>query len=255
MNRETFLDLIPAYALGALDADEREAFEAMLANDAEAQKLLAEYQGFTDLLVLTTPAQPAPAHLKDDLRKRLAAQRPTSAPVPEITALPKPPQPVIARRSNRTVAGLLALAAMLVVVFGAAWFLTRNQQKPSAQELYDSLASQPGAFSMTVVPDPSQQQITGDMVAGPDGKQAVIKVSNLPALSSDQTFQLWFIDDQSSVHASELFNGDNNEQATYIVLPLNAPIQDYQAVAVSIEPEGGSEQPTTTPIFAVPVTT
>src|SRR5690349_9153281 len=126
MNRETFLDLIPAYALGALDADEREAFETMLANDAEAQKLLAEYQGFTDLLVLTTPAQPAPAHLKDDLRKRLTEQRKTSKPVPEIITLPKSPQPVPVRRSNRTMAGLLALAAMLAVVFGVAWFLTRS---------------------------------------------------------------------------------------------------------------------------------
>jgi anti-sigma-K factor RskA len=251
MNRETFLDLIPAYALGALDTDEREAFEALLDNDAEAQKLLAEYQALSDSLVLITSARTAPAHLKNDLRKRLAAQR--KIETPQIKVLP-PYESKPANR-NRTLGGLLALAAMLVVVVGVAWFLTRNQQTQSPQELYASLSAQEGAIRVAVVPDPAQEQITGTLVAGADGKQAVIMVNNLPALSSDQTFQLWFIDNQSGVQSSDLFTAAENE-ATYIVVPLESPIADYQAFAVSIEPAGGSpfeDKPTTTPIFAVPV--
>jgi anti-sigma factor RsiW len=76
MNRETFRNLIPAYVLGALDEVEREAFETQLANDPEAQWLLAEYQVLTDMLVLMTPVQPTPTHLNTDLRRRLAALRP-----------------------------------------------------------------------------------------------------------------------------------------------------------------------------------
>jgi anti-sigma-K factor RskA len=251
MNRETFLDLIPAYALGALDADEREAFEALLANDAEAQKLLAEYQALSDTLVLVTPAQPAPSHLQNDLRKRLAAQRKTEQP--QITAL-TPPE-VKAPRRNRTAAGLVALAAMLVAVVAVAWFLTRDQTL-SPQELYARLSAQEGAISVAVVPDAAQEQISGTLIAAPDGSEAVIMVNNLPALSPDQTFQLWLISDQSSIQSGGLFQAAQTEAATYIVLPLESPLQDYSAFAVSIEPEGGSpfeDQPTTTPIFAVPV--
>lgn len=254
MNRENFLDLIPAYALGALDASEREAFEAFLTNDTEAQKLLAEYQALTDSLILLTPAQPAPARLKDDLRKRLAAQRQFEPP--KMTVLPRPEikQP----RSSRTLAGLLALAAMLVVILGAVWLLTHDQQNMSPEALYEMLSSQQGAISVAVVPDAAQGQITGTLVAAPDGKQAVIRVSNLPALTADQTFQLWLINDQSSIQSGGLFHADQADKATYIVLPLKIPLQDYQAFAVSIEPAGGSpfeDKPTTTPIFAVPVNT
>jgi len=75
MDRNDLLDLIPAYALGALDAEERAAVETLLATDAEAQQLLAEYQGVAETLMLTAPARPAPAHLQADLKARLAAQR------------------------------------------------------------------------------------------------------------------------------------------------------------------------------------
>lgn len=252
MNRETFLELIPAYALGALDPDEQEAFEALLAHDAEAQKLVAEYQALTDSLVLITPAQPAPSHLKDDLRKRLAAQRKSEPP--QIQPLP----PSESKLSSRTLARLMALAAMLIVVFGAVWFLTRGQYPPSAPELYASLSNQEGAIRVAVVPDPTQEQITGMLVAAPDGRQAVIRVNNLPVLAPDQTFQLWLINSQKRIQSGGLFQAAQAEDATYIILPLESPLQDYQAFAVSIEPAGGSpfeDQPTTPPIFAVPVNT
>ncbi len=261
MNRETFLDLIPAYALGALDTEEREAFETLLANDAEAQKMLAEYQALTDSLILITPAQTAPSHLKDDLRKRLAAQRKTETPPAPIKTIPMSesslPEPKPVRR-NRALGGLLALAAMLVVVFGVAWFLSRNQQALSPQELYASLSAQEGAVSVALVPDPAQEQISGTLIAAPDGSQAVIQVSNLPVLPADQTFQLWLINNQSSIQSGGLFQATQAEETTYIVVPLETSLQNYQAFAVSIEPAGGSpfdDQPTTTPIFAVPVNT
>ena len=48
MDRETLLDLIPAYALGALDSEERAEFEAWLSTDSDGRRLLAEYQAVFD---------------------------------------------------------------------------------------------------------------------------------------------------------------------------------------------------------------
>src|SRR5262245_35245263 len=96
MDRNTLLDLIPAYALGALDADERAEVDAFLATDDEARTLLAEYQAFTDSLVFSVPARPAPAHLNADLRQRLATSRPqptATVPKSESELVPPPVSP------------------------------------------------------------------------------------------------------------------------------------------------------------------
>ena len=71
--REELLNLIPAYAIGALDEQERIDFEAWLQTDPEAQAILADYQIVADHLVALAPLRPAPAHLQADLRQRLTA--------------------------------------------------------------------------------------------------------------------------------------------------------------------------------------
>jgi anti-sigma factor RsiW len=75
MNRDDLIDLIPAYALGALDADEKAEFETWLAGDLQAQALLAEYRQVADRLVIAAPLRAAPPHLQADLRRRLATTR------------------------------------------------------------------------------------------------------------------------------------------------------------------------------------
>lgn len=252
MDRQTFLDLIPAYALGALDAAERSAFEAQLANDAEARQMLAEYQAITDLLVLTTPAQPAPAHLKQDLQRRLAARRaatPASqapvSPTPEMRALPR----------SRPVLRLLALAAMLAAILGIVWYLTQRPAPGlSGRDRYDVLAAQEGALRVALAPADDLPQVSGDLVAAPDGREAVIRVSGLPALTTDQTFQLWRVDANSQVSSGGLFRADADPEATYIVISLDSPFRDYRAFGVSIEPAGGSpfaDRPTGPRVFAI----
>ena len=75
MDKQALLDLIPAYAIDALDPDERALVEAQLQTDPEARRLLDDYRTVGDALVLAVPAIPAPAHLGDNLRRRMAASR------------------------------------------------------------------------------------------------------------------------------------------------------------------------------------
>ena len=63
-------DMAAAYAIGALDADEIKAFEALMAQSAEARRAVDEYREVGALLAHgAPPAQPSP-----DLRKRLMAR-------------------------------------------------------------------------------------------------------------------------------------------------------------------------------------
>ncbi len=244
MDRETVLELIPAYALGALDADERAAVEALLATDADARKLLAEYQTITDHLSLMTPARRAPAHLQGDLRSRLAAQRstqrtapavPVSAPPPPVTAITRPP------RVQRLWLPLTAAAAIVLVA--AALLFLRGGQAPAnpGEQLFTQIVAQADARQIPITAS-ENQVATGEMVLTADGTQAVIRVAQLPTITTEQTFQLWLID-ANGARSGGLLQFANAQGTNYIVLPLEKPVQEYAGFGVSIEPAGGSPNP------------
>lgn len=234
MDRSELFDLIPAYALGALDPEERAAVEALLAVDAEAKHELALYQDITATLPLAAPARRAPDHLGEDLRRRLAAERPAA-----VTVLPS-------RRSNLWVS-LLAAAAVLVVVIAATLLL--NRPDPGAQ-LYTQIVAQAGFQQMTIE---GSAVANGDMVVSPDGQQAVIRLTRLPQLQDNQTFQLWLIDGEGT-HSGGLFDFSDPQATYYMVIPLARHALEYDAFGVSVEPEGGSPlvtAPSSDPIFAL----
>jgi anti-sigma-K factor RskA len=231
MDRNTLLDLIPAYALGALDADERAEVEALLAADAEAQHLLADYQAVTEAMVLATPARRAPAHLGGDLKQRLAAARP--APPKPVSSAPIEVLPH-GRRSPLLIP-LVAVAAIMIVLLGLLLIL-RNQQDPS--QVYAQIAALPDALHYPITPV-FQPTTSGEMVVSPDGKLAVVRVEDLPDINPDQTFQLWLID-ANGARSGGLLKFASPQGPNYISLPLDKPVQEYKSFGVSIEPEGGS---------------
>lgn len=245
MDRETLLDLIPGYALGALDADEQREVEALLAQDAEARALLAEYEEMTDMLVLAVPAQAAPAHLSDDLRRRLRGDSAPASSRPLPAA--KPVTPLLPR--------LLALAAMLAVVIGLAALLASLQPAtPEGAQLYTQLAGQENAMRVALVPNEEQPQLEGELVAVPGSTQVVIEVRNLAVLPEDQIYQLWIVGPEG-ITSGGLFNAAE-DAPTYVVVPITLPVENYAAFGVSLEPAGGSpfpDRPTGSGVFRVPL--
>ena len=237
MDRSELLDLIPAYALEALEPDEKLQVEALLKTDSEAQQLLSEYQDIATNLILATPAKRAPVHLQDDLRKRLAAARPATI-MPSVPARPT-------RRRVSIWMPLLAAAAILAIVFGVIAYLNRNP----AETLYNQIKAIPG-YKIMSIPGADGTTPIGEMVASPDGSQAVIRMTRLPTLQSDRTFQLWLIDD-SGAHSGGLFPFTQPDSTYYVVIPLAKNVLDYKAFGVSVEPSGGSPTPSTTPIVVI----
>ncbi|MBZ0278691.1 MAG: anti-sigma factor [Anaerolineae bacterium] len=235
MERETLLDLIPAYALDALDTDERAAVESLLATDAEAQALLADYQEMTDLLVLAAPARVAPAHLTGDLRRRLAAERP-SAPALTIIAATHP------RSRPRWLITGLAAAAVLVIGLLAVLLRPAPADAP-AQTLFTQLSTQADMRRIALTPGIVTDTVTGEMIASADGTLAVIRVERLPQIATDQTFQLWMVD-ANGPHSGGIVQFTSLEQDNYIALPLNGrSIDEFVSFGMSIEPQGGSPNP------------
>ena len=260
MQHDDLFELIPAYALGALDPDEQSRFEAWLRDHPDAQILLDEYRQMADHLVVMAPVQPAPQRLQADLRARLAADRAAASP-----AAPAPPRASLSangrvlwlNRRWRQVATLAAAAILLIIVGVLALRPESSPPQENPAQAYARIASEDNAGWFDVVPGDVTDTVTGDLVVTPDGSEAVIRVAQLPSIDQDQTFQLWLVDDSGSRVSGGLFR-PGTDDATYIRVPLDRPLADYQAFGVSLEPDGGSplkDAPTGPRVFSVPLNT
>jgi len=253
--REELLNLIPAYTLGALDDDERIEFEAWLHNDQNAQSLLADYQAVADHLVALVPLRDAPHHLQADLRQRMAADSSRAG-----FAESAPASRAIRKSSARRFWWVLAAAAVLVIAIVGV-VLTQMESdtpdsEPNAEQLYTQLAAQPDAGLYEIVPGEVDDAVSGNLLVSPDGTLAVLRIADLPAITSDQTFQMWLIDEAGTRSSGGLFHTDPAQEALYIAVPLARSITAYQGVGVSLEPAGGSpyaDRPTGPRVLSVPL--
>ena len=85
-------------------------------------------------------------------------------------------------------------------------------------------------------------------------KSGVLMIArNLPKLEPGRIFQMWVIPKGANPRPAGLFQADDAGNAVHL---LSGPMDlaSIGAVAISIEPEAGSLQPTTTPIVVAPVT-
>jgi anti-sigma-K factor RskA len=260
VNGSDLSDLIPAYTLGALDPEERAEFEAWLQHHPEVQATLADYQALADWLVTAVPGRRAPDHLQADLRQRLATGgSPVAGPHQLATAEHAPVElPAQTKRGRTRIRFWLAAAAVFaLVVLGVVvvWQVTRpGSKQTNLAKLYAKIQAEQGAAQYEIVPGEGQETVGGNLVVSSRGDQAVICVWKLPVLEPDQTFQLWLLDAGGTLRSGGLFRASESSNATYIVVPLDKPISDFQRFGVSIEPVGGSplvNQPSGPVVFRV----
>jgi anti-sigma-K factor RskA len=88
----------------------------------------------------------------------------------------------------------------------------------------------------------------GLLALKPETETAVFFTTDLEPLTVDETYQLWILRDEAALSAG-IFNV--NEQGIGVLEVSEATINlvdlfdtSFDAVGVSIEPAGGSEQPT-----------
>jgi hypothetical protein len=84
-------------------------------------------------------------------------------------------------------------------------------------------------------------QAYATLTVAANAESATFVAENLPRLSAEQVYQLWIIRGDQPLSAG-IFEVDENGRAIFEVDPTLAAA--YDAIGVSIEPAGGSEQPT-----------
>jgi len=83
----------------------------------------------------------------------------------------------------------------------------------------------------------------------PARRRAVVFFQNLPVNAKDKSYQLWIIRaDQPKPQSAGVFDVTNNGNATIVI--ENLPVEtEMKALAVTLEPKGGVEQPTNSNFF------
>ena len=266
-------DLIPAYALGAADAEERALVEANLARCPEAQAALAEYQALTENFLFSIPPATPPAHLAAKIAAALDAP---SVPEPQITARPGSSGWLAQLTSWLTPQGwnaspVAALVLVAIVVFGGVYsifqFSRLNSQQMALLERIDAqaaLIAQQGeilqdqtsvlvmlsagnAYRAQLPPaEGSDPEVTAAALYDPQGNQVFIYASNFPILDVNQTYQIWLIQGETRVSGGT-FNVDHYGRGIH-VLWNREMIGTFDAIGITAEPAGGSDSPTSPPV-------
>ena len=243
MDNTTVLDLIPAYALGALEESDRAQVEALLTHSETARHILLEYEQMLGGLALTVPAQRAPDGSTVAFMARLQQ-------VEQREAQHKPIPLDQARRWRAL--WVLAAAALVIVLAGIGlWRLSIGSQSDTLAKI-NAIKTDPAVHMVALKPtDPNVSSALNVVLYGtPNGTEAVIDRQELPALPAGEQYELWMIPAGQSPVGLPTFDPapSNQPDQTALLVRLPGPMGSYQVVALTVEPRGGSPQPTTKPI-------
>ena len=248
-----------AYALGALDVPERDAFEAHLATGcAQCAKSVAEARWLVSQLAYTAPAASPSDMLKGHLMQTVRSEAKSSS-----HAVPSPRVPYW------LAAGI---AALLLITFYTSWqahqareemrasnerMLARMEEERSAVQQKitameermavmrreNAILSDPAATKITLMPQKIQAPQLVAMWQHENG--IVVTGQKVPMPTAHHVLQLWLIpkDPGAKPMPSMALRPDENGRLVMVVAHPPDP-SGIKALAITEEPEGGSPQPT-----------
>ncbi len=91
---------------------------------------------------------------------------------------------------------------------------------------------------------------SGGVTIAPSCAGVLVDVSGLPQLQDDRTYQLWMLTDATNPRSLSLLPAVADGGQQVVVAPTQP---GDTAIGVTNEPAAGSEQPTSTPVWAVPL--
>jgi anti-sigma-K factor RskA len=226
MNCETASELAAAYALGALTEAEARDFEAHIGTCARHEGELAGHRRVTAALARTVDPMTPPASLRNRILAGAATgERDASAPI-------RFPAERAAKGERRfSIAWAIAAAFGLLALGLAVWNVTLlgdDEPGPSGTERF-VFSGTGGSGAVTRVPGASF---------------IIVELDGLANLPANQDYQVWAIAG-GQPRSLGLLAVDGGR-----AILAGPGASDIEVVAVTIEPAGGSPQPTSEPILS-----
>ncbi len=230
--------LVGAYAVDALDDIERAEFERHLAECSACQSEVAGLQEAAAVMGFTAAVQP-PA----SLRASVLAGIETVRPLPPVVATPSAPTPAHGGRTRFRPRLLVAAAAAVIIVGGGVTAVVQpwqdgTTQAPTASERI--LAAADAETYVKSFPDGSK----ATLVRSRSQNAAVLTTQDMADAPSGSIYELWLIHDDQMVPAGLMSGGDDE-------VVLEGDAASANGFGITVEPDGGSEQPTSDPVVQV----
>lgn len=220
------------YALDALDGDELARFESYLARHPEAADEVDEFRR-TAARLASMSARPAPADLRDQVLSRLG----------DVRQEPPSLEAARARRRSSPARRVAAVAASVLVLAGVGiggYLVGASQDAPR-----DELALLLDNADATVIALEGSEGSSARLVYSASASSAVVLADGLPPIGEDQVYELWQLQGDVPVPIGLFDPRADGEVST----PFQVDLGAADAVALTIEPAGGSDTPTL-PIIA-----
>ncbi|MCI3275599.1 anti-sigma factor [Streptomyces cylindrosporus] len=252
-HREDLHSLAAPYALDALEAGERIRFEKHLKScdmcAAEARALSEDA-----VRLAWSTAAPAPAAMRDRVLAAVRATPQEPGPVrehtpqlpPHVWGTQPPPARTRAPRERRPFFVPLATATAAAALVVASLFAVQARQ---TQDKLDAAQSQAREINHVLAAPDARATIGKDaqgrslgVIASASEGQAIVTLSGYGEPSGGRVHQLWLMRPGAQPRSLGLFKGGDTP---LVATDLN---KSATSLAVTVEPDGGSPQPTSQPI-------
>jgi anti-sigma-K factor RskA len=229
---------VGSYVLHALPDDEYRDFTSHLDECPDCRREIADLQMAADALPLATDQIAPPPELKDRIMAVVRAEAELLTAAGARADEPPPAEPRTERRRwwSRPLLSLrplpaagLATAVLALGVAGGALLTGGDDTRTVPAKV--TLASAPTARASL--------DVTGN-----DGR---LNVSNFPSAGGDRVYQVWLVKGGGKPASAGLFRVPGDGRATFAI---PESMKGVSQVMVSVEPGGGSDQPTSKPIVA-----
>jgi anti-sigma-K factor RskA len=262
--------IAPLYVIGAVNEKTAEEVEASLHSaTTEQQRVIARWRDVATSLPQALPLQSPPDHVRERLLNRIAEetqQTPIEIAVEESTseglagrAEEKVLSLVQPRRAESRPARWLLIAATALLTFTAGYLFKQNsdlaRERDNVARESDDLSKEMAMWRRQVddIVSPTTRiiamvgeetpQANAKVVWNTNARQWAIYIFDLPAPPSDKDYQLWYVTKNAKISAA-VFRTDEQGRTVLRLTPPPDALAGLAATAVTMEPRGGSPQPT-----------
>ena len=248
---EQFAEDLALLALGALSADEAANVRKHLDQCVDCRQEYRRLCADTALLALSVEGPTPPEHAKKRLIGAIENE-------PRLTN-------IVPNRARWWAIAPLFTTALVAVFAILLWkenmdlnrdYAALNDEmqitRKHLQEASHLLAelSSPNTVNATLVSANQKPQPQCRIIYLRKTGTLVIAANNLPALPGNKVFELWIIPaDGSAPVPAGLFRPDDHGYASIAIANKISPNTQPKAFAVTIEPESGSDKPTSAPVM------
>ncbi|MFD4366697.1 anti-sigma factor domain-containing protein [Rhodococcus sp. NPDC058521] len=242
---EDLIELAPAYGLDAVDEEHRREIDRAVADAhpdvrTEFADTVRDTRETMAAQSATTAAQPP-----EDLLERILDLLPAAADSAAVAA-PTSLGDARARRRNRMLAVVGSAAAAVVIAIGTVTVI-QSRSTPSDPVTAQIMAADDVRTAVT----PIETGGNATLVYSKETNAAMLVMNDVTPPESGSVYQMWLIGDSENPESVGIMDQQAVGSSTTAVIEN---LDQAQKLGFTVEPTGGSPQPTSDPFAAIDLT-